>query len=243
MNFGIIYIATCKNSKKSYIGKTTQGLNIRRCRHKSDSKKLNTKFYYAIRKYGYRNFEWHILYDKVPIEMLSVAEMCAIYTYDTHRRGYNSTTGGEATLGYKHTKESKKKMSNAKIGKKCKPFTEEHRRRISESKMGNKHLDDTKRKISISQMGIRSGSKLSKETKEKIKRAHKGKSLSKEHKAKISNSCSKNKYKITKPNGTTEIIKNLEKYCKENNLTSSNMYAILSGRQKSHKNYKRKKIK
>ena len=47
-------------------------------------------------------------------------EQCYIALYDTTNRnkGYNITLGGEGICGYKHTKEARKKMSEARKGKK-----------------------------------------------------------------------------------------------------------------------------
>ncbi len=55
-------------------------------------------------------------------------------------------------------------------------------------------------------------------------------------KDKISKSNSKN-WLITKPDGTKTEIKNLQKYCKENNLNSSKMCSVASGLRRHHKNY------
>ena len=48
-------------------------------------------------------------------------------------------------------------MSESLMGLKSKPFTEEHRRKISESKRGKKRSEETKHKISKSKMGIKIG--------------------------------------------------------------------------------------
>lgn len=273
MKSGIIYIATCKNNGKSYIGQTIQTINIRKRKHINDSKKESTKFYYAVRKYGFNSFKWRILYNGIPYKLLDIAEICAIYTYNTYDKGYNSTLGGGATLGHKHTAQTKKKMSEAKIGKKLKPFTKEHCKKISEAKVGKKHTESAKRKMSMSQVGNtnridkrhtqKSKDKMSEShkglsagknnpmygkhhtniTKNKIRNALKGKKLSEHRKIKIASSLSKNIYKVVKPNGSTEIIKNLAKYCRENGLNSSGMYEVVKGKYTHHRGYKCEKIK
>jgi len=60
--------------------------------------------------------------------------------------------------------ESRLKISKAKMGAKRKPFSELHKKRISESNMGRKASPKTRKLISIA----KTGGKLSKETKEKI---------------------------------------------------------------------------
>ena len=65
---------------------------------------------------------------------------------------------------------------------KRKPFSEKHKRKISESHKGKILSKETKKKISEAHKGIR----FSEAHKEKLSRAHKGKYLSEEHKRKIS---------------------------------------------------------
>ena len=95
---------------------------------------------------------------------------------------------------------------------------------------------------------------MSEEHKQKISRAHKGKILSKETvdkmiayrtgrnltescKQKISKAHSKNTYELKNQNGTTLIIKNLSKFCKENKLSQSYFSRILKGERKSYKGW------
>ena len=72
--------------------------------------------------------------------------------------------------------------------------------------------------------------------KQKISIATKGIKKTEEHKIKIGLGNTKN-WIITKPDGIKEEIKNLQKYCKENNLDSSKMSSVASGLRKHHKNY------
>jgi len=46
------------------------------------------------------------------------------------------------------------------------------------------------------------------------------------------------KYKVTSPKGEEQIIINLRQFCVRNNLTNSNMAAVLAGRQSNHKGWK-----
>ena len=45
-------------------------------------------------------------------------------------------------------------------------------------------------------------------------------------------------YKLISPNGEQIEVFNLMKFCRENNLTVSTMYAVCAGRNKSHKGWK-----
>jgi hypothetical protein len=78
------------------------------------------------------------------------------------------------------------------------------------------------------------GKKWSQETKKKISESLKGRPIT--WKEKISESKSK-LWLITTPLGEKIKIKNLEKYCKENNLQGSKMSLVASGIRKHHKNY------
>ena len=74
-----------------------------------------------------------------------------------HTKGNNNPMNGRSSpmKGKTLSEETKKKMSEAKKGKKLKPFTDEHRRKLSEAKKGEKnhfygktHTADTRKKIS-----------------------------------------------------------------------------------------------
>lgn len=80
------------------------------------------------------------------------------------------------------------------------------------------------------------GRKWSDEYKQKMSLILKGKKHSEETKRQISESKSKN-WLIKKPDGTTIQVKNLEKYCKENNLMGSKMSLVASGKRKQHKGH------
>jgi group I intron endonuclease len=92
----IIYKATNKITGLSYIGYTSCGLKHRISEHKSDSKRSDTHFYRAAKKYGWESFEWSILYQSFDNKhCLSIMEPHFITEYDTYNNGYNTTTGGD----------------------------------------------------------------------------------------------------------------------------------------------------
>lgn len=106
----IIYCLTFENGKK-YIGLTTQLLDKRIYDHcnLSFNKKdhcFNTKKSRAIRKY--MSFEVSVLYQG---DNLNEQEIKFIKENDSFNNGYNSTLGGEGSIGYKHTDEAKLKIS------------------------------------------------------------------------------------------------------------------------------------
>jgi group I intron endonuclease len=116
-----IYIATNTVNNKVYIGFDSKWPN-RVANHKCSSKKEDTKFYRAIRKHGFSNFQFSILYQsKEKTHTLEIMEPFFISEYDSFSSGYNSTFGGGGTIGntgYKKTEESKINQKLAVTGKK-----------------------------------------------------------------------------------------------------------------------------
>ena len=93
----IIYSATNKINNKQYVGLTTQTLEQRISGHKTDSKfKPNIKFYRAVNKYGFENFEFKVIEKDIEsLEELKQREKYWIKKLDTYKNGYNSTFGGD----------------------------------------------------------------------------------------------------------------------------------------------------
>jgi len=79
-------------------------------------------------------------------------------------------------------------------------------------------------------------STVSAETRLKISESHKGLIHSAESKLKISESRSKT-WIFIDPNGNKIIIKNLTKFCLENNLKQSSMCYVAKGKNKIHKGW------
>lgn len=114
---GVIYKIENKLNGKIYIGKSTNE-SRRLSDHKDQSKRTKTKFYNAVRKYGWENFEYSII-EEMDMETkqqlnlhLSLREIYYINEFNTIKKGYNTTIGGEGVCGLLHSDESKKKMSD-----------------------------------------------------------------------------------------------------------------------------------
>ena len=102
-----------------------------------------------------------------------------------HPKG-NLTQGGEGVSGYKHTPETRRKMSEARKGK---PLSDETRCKMSEVKKGKPLSDEHKRKMSEAQKGEKNhnfGKPFTEEHKRKLSEANKGKPLSEDQKRKLS---------------------------------------------------------
>lgn len=80
------------------------------------------------------------------------------------------------------SEEHRKKLSESRKGKKRGPFSEEHRKKLSESKKGKHLSEETRRKMSESQKGH----SVTEETSDKLSRSLKGKYPSEESRRKMS---------------------------------------------------------
>lgn len=140
----------------------------------------NKRFFNAIKKYGWKNFN-HIILDKDLSEQNAKEkeiELIAKFNSTDRRFGYNVSPGGDIC-----SKETAKKISLAQLGEKNHmygkhfKFTEERKRKISESKIGSKNpmfgksqSIETRMKRSASLMGH----PVSEETRKKIGDGHRG---------------------------------------------------------------------
>ena len=130
----IIYLVTNLVTGAEYVGFTTN-LASRMWRHARAEE--DGKFHRAIRKYGWENFDVDVIFEHDDEQWtLDVMEPHFIAWYDTFNNGYNLTEGGEGCLGYKHTEETKRKLSEMRKGKPGWSPSEETRRKQSEAKKG-----------------------------------------------------------------------------------------------------------
>jgi group I intron endonuclease len=150
MSAMIIYsIYKCVNSinGKVYIGFDSSWPN-RQSEHKYHLNTRNQKFYHALRKYGWENFEWEVIYQsKDGSHCLNVMETYFIKEYDSFKNGYNLTLGGEGSLGRETSKETKELISQSL---KNKPKSKEHIKLMSETRKGKKPSEETLKKRSES---------------------------------------------------------------------------------------------
>lgn len=167
---GIIYKYTNKINGKVYIGQTTDERQRKKDHRNS---KVEDHFHRAIRKYGWDNFEYEVIFETLSSDkdrlkyLLDTMEKYFIKKYDSHGKGgYNCTDGGGGCLGYLHSEETREKLSIANRGKKR---TEETKRKISEARKGRKHTEEAKKKLSE----INRGKRLSEDAKRKLSEAKK----------------------------------------------------------------------
>jgi group I intron endonuclease len=194
----IIYKATNLINGKVYVGKTISSLNQRKLEHLNAALKFryNMIFHNAIRKYSIDNFKWEIIYecdDELILNIMETMKIIVNHSHVSEGKGYNLTWGGEGLSGYKHTEETKKKMSKShKL-----IMTNERRKEISEKLKGHSVSQKTKTKLH----DFNIGKKLTEEHKRKMSVSHKkytgelngfyGKNHTKEAKQKIGNASRK----------------------------------------------------
>jgi group I intron endonuclease len=145
---GKIYKITNKKNGKVYIGLTTKTLLQRWKKHLYSSTRNfnNNKFYNAINKYGSDAFKMELIQDRVvSFERLKELEIEYIRIYNSYEQGYNSTIGGDGSVGYKHTQEAIEKIAQERTGTE---HSLETRRKISEALRGRILSDEHKQNIS-----------------------------------------------------------------------------------------------
>lgn len=140
----IIYRITNTITQKSYIGQTKNSLKERWYHHCYDAfkrKNKNFKIYNAIRKYGTESWILETLENIEDINLLNEREQYWIKRYDTFHNGYNSTTGGDG--GKIVSLETKEKMSKSRKGFK---HSEESKLKMKLSHTGTIQTYETKQK-------------------------------------------------------------------------------------------------
>ena len=187
---GRIYVAICLVTGKWYIGQTIKSIENRFKTHCNSAFNKNSdhKFHRAIRKYGKENFVVEeVMWVEAPTKQelkpkLDFLEQHFIRKFDTFKNGYNSTWGGDGTLGFHFIMPecAKRKISEAQLGHKCSENVKEF---LSKLKKGKCYLtEEGRRKISKTHKGKR----MSEESRKKMSISRKGKTFSEEHKKKIS---------------------------------------------------------
>jgi len=261
---GIIYKATFSNSK-CYIGQTTGKLNYRRKSHINSKDSENVVFHNAINKYGEDDISWEIIDTATSIEELNNKEMYWInfynsYIHSKNSNGYNMTLGGNSTLGWIPSEETKEKIGNSNQGKlsgeknpqygKTKELsqwwgrkhTEEEKEKISIANKGRIFTEEHCRKISNSLKGKMNGVPKTKEHKNNISIAKMGHTVSNETRIKISlkNRGENNFWAKLSETQVIEIIQKLingqsnKLLAQEYNVSIEIIYAIKNNRTWKH---------
>lgn len=178
---GWIYLWTNRINGKRYIGQSwyiqqrrIDYLRLFNSSEKCWNRKCKSRYKpqaisHAHRKHGFENFDFDPIWVGYTTQIgLDMMEDYFIDEYDTmadNGNGYNLKRAGSRG---RFSEASKQKMSKSRIGKYIgknnpnygKKITEEHRRKLSEAKQGEKHnlwgkkrSDETKQKLSVQKLG------------------------------------------------------------------------------------------
>lgn len=109
-----IYAHINKINGKIYIGQTKHGYNPNKRWNNGDGYKDNERFYRAIQKYGWDNFDHEIIASNLTINEANHFEELLIKKLDTMnpKNGYNLRSGGENNIPSEETR--KKQSESAK---------------------------------------------------------------------------------------------------------------------------------
>lgn len=134
----IVYLVKNVIDGKIYVGKTSLKLSTRWNNHIAHAKQnSSTHLHRAIRKYGPDSFTISLLATASTLKELSELETKYIAELSSNAPeiGYNFTAGGEGTVGYKHTLDTRLHMSLSPRP----PISEAQRKKISVAGLGRKH--------------------------------------------------------------------------------------------------------
>lgn len=149
-----VYKYTLKNDGRIYIGQTCCSLK-ERAGSNGYRYKGSEKFYHAIQKYGWQNFEVEIIKDNLTCDEANTLETEMIQKYNSIEDGFNLAQGGGNRIP---TEQTRLKQSLAKRGQKNNRYgvklSQQTKRKIGEankiSLLGKHHSDQTKEKMSLS---------------------------------------------------------------------------------------------
>ena len=110
-----VYCHTNKINGKKYIGITKTKVELRW--HNGKGYKAQPKFYRAIEKYGWDNFEHEVIAKNLTEEEAKNFEMLMIEKLDCINNGYNVSRGGDSGNSIIYTAEMRKAISNRTKGK------------------------------------------------------------------------------------------------------------------------------
>lgn len=130
----VIYKITNLVSNKSYIGFTTQELNVRWNQHKTDARtRPSTHFHNAINKYPDTSWDVSVLFVALDESYLPDAEELLIAEYGTFNNGYNSTAGGRGAPSNIQSDETRRSRSASMSGR---TLSDSHKQSLSNVRKG-----------------------------------------------------------------------------------------------------------
>jgi group I intron endonuclease len=233
-NQGKIYCAHCIFTGKKYIGQTITLLEYRVSQHFTLSKGNHHKFANALKKYGRDGFIWGVI-EECDKSLLNDREVYWIEKYNTYKKGYNSTTGGNQG-GECWAKEYLIETPDGKN-----ELIENLEKYCRENNLRRSTMQATLVGTTLSHRGYKIIPRTTKEI-ERYKKTRKtieiNIALGKEKSSKFTKENLSKVYLVQKPNGDREEIKNLSQYCRDNDLNIAHIHETLYGKRVQHKGYK-----
>ena len=183
-----VYIHTSPTGKR-YVGITSQNPE-RRWGNCGVGYKLQTRFWRAIQKYGWENFQHEIVAEDLDIDSACILEQELIKRYSSNNPSFGYNIDGGGIKNKIVSAETRAKQSATRKGvptNRHTPVSEETRKKISASRkgklvgadnpmFGKKLSKEAREKISASQIGKKRGPRppISEETRRKLSESHKG---------------------------------------------------------------------
>lgn len=189
-----IYLIANAANGKAYVG-SAMSVSRRFIEHKRDLKRgthANRKLQNAWNKYGKDSFTFSVIEEVNSPTDLLIREQFWIDSLRVVKTGYNIAPTAGSLLGMKHSTETRKRMSLAKLGRKNSP---EHVENTRKALTGRTMTDEQKKKMSEAKLGKKRGT-YSDETKAKMSAAKKGRPFSEAHKASLSAAAKHRKKRI-----------------------------------------------
>lgn len=173
-----VYCLTSPSGKRYVgVGCSKNGIEDRWRKYKKLHCKDQPKLYNALKKYGPENFKYEVILETDDTDNAKRSEMYLIDVWNLQDDafGYNITSGGDGSNGFKHSLESINKIKNRIISEETKLkmsiAQKEYRKNNTHPMLGKSHRKESKLKISLSNTGKKSpfkGKKHSEDSKNKI---------------------------------------------------------------------------
>ena len=172
-----VYVHTNKINGKKYVGQTINGNRPNKRWDNGNGYKNSSVFYKAILKYGWDNFEHEVIANNLTEQEADNFEILLIDKLKTMdlNKGYNIESGG--TKNKTMSDDTKKKISESHMGDKN-PMYGISLFGVKNGMYGKHHTEKTKQKLSEALSGKNNpnyGKQLSSEHKQKISESRKGK--------------------------------------------------------------------
>lgn len=145
----LVYAHINKANRKIYVGITSQSVQSR-WGYNGNGYKDSPKFYNAIKKYGWDNFDHEIIAEHLTEQEAKNFEKSLIKNgkLQDDSYGYNMTIGGDGVIGNVVSQETKEKLRQAYYN-----MSEESKRKLYENRIGIKFSDTHKEHIRKSSIG------------------------------------------------------------------------------------------